>query len=449
MATVNRDKRKSYYSGTKLTQEQTANHLYNAGFRGDALWQMTALAGRESGYDPGAHGSERPRHELSGDRGLFQINYVWDQQLMRAGIIRSRADLLNPAINAKAAKYLYDQEGLSPWNAANGRWNANGTPMHGTDRFVAGAKAAAQKAVSAKGANAGSGSPSGSGSSASSGNTDASRALPGERSEAVRQIQQSLIKAGINVPGGADGYFGPKTQQAILDFQRAKNLPGGSRMNVQTATALGLEPTIKEPGVAGSTPANPEAQAALTSMLERYGINYPDAPAPTPAMLAFMRGLGMTLDTAEDATAKNNLRLNERAMQTRDEITRNNDRSLKRMAGDLQSRGVLSSGETNTRVGRQAEDVASKVGDVEQTLAEGIERNDQAFNLTKDSLRQQALEKTLNTETDQAREKAASEAQERSWEQQKAAADLAYERQKKAQDAAYAAQEAAYRQYSF
>ena len=367
--------RKSYYSGKKVSPEQTANWLYQAGFRGDDLWKMTAIAGRESGYDPGAHGSERPQHELSGDRGLFQINYIWDKQLMAAGIIRSRSDLMNPATNARAAKYVFDKQGWPAWGAGPGGWQTGGQALYGTSRFTSAAKAAAAKATAARGG----GAPS------------SSSSRPSSTPE----------------PKMADI---PKAPEAKVD---------------------------------------PKAQAALTSMLERYGVSYPNAPAPTPAILAFMRGLGMTLDTAEDTTVQNNLRLNERAMQTREEISMNNDRALKRMAGDLQQRGVLSSGETNTRVARQAEDVALKMGDVEQTLAEGIERNDQAYNVTKDALRQSALEKTLSTETEQARTKAASEAQERSWQQQQAAADLAYKRQKAAQDAAYAAQEAAYRQYSF
>jgi hypothetical protein len=186
---------------------------------------------------------------------------------------------------------------------------------------------------------------------------------------------------------------------------------------------------------------------AMTSLLERFGVSYPNAPAPTPALLAFMRGLGMTLDSAEDARRTNELRMKERATGTREEIERQNERTITRMAGDLQSRNVLSSGETNTRVGRQAEDTAKRYGDVERRLTEGIDANSQAFMNTRDNLRQRALELTLGTETDQAREKATSEAQERSFDQQREAADLAYQRQKEAQDAAYAAQEAMYKKY--
>jgi hypothetical protein len=180
---------------------------------------------------------------------------------------------------------------------------------------------------------------------------------------------------------------------------------------------------------------------AMTSLLERFGISYPNAPAPTPAHLAFMRGLGMTLDTAEDSKRVNQLRLKERANQSREEITRQNERSLTRMAGDLQSRGVLSSGETNTRVGRQAENVAKARSDVEQGLAEGIDATEQGYMNTRDVLRQQGLEKTLGLETELSREAAATAAQERSWQRQEDASEKAYQREKEARDAAFKAQE--------
>lgn len=188
---------------------------------------------------------------------------------------------------------------------------------------------------------------------------------------------------------------------------------------------------------------------AMTSLLEQLGVKYDNAPAPTPAMLAFMRGLGMTLDTAKDQSKKNELRLKERATGAREEISRQNQRSLTRMAGDAQSSGTLSSGQTNIKVGRQAEDVAKQQGDVEQSLAEGLESNTNAYKNTEDTIRQQTLERTLGMETDEATRKASSEAEERSYQRQQTAADDAYKKQKEANDAAYAAQEELYKKYNF
>lgn len=186
---------------------------------------------------------------------------------------------------------------------------------------------------------------------------------------------------------------------------------------------------------------------ALTDLLSRFGVDYKNAPDPTPAHLAFMRGLGMTLDTAEDTRRTSELRLKERATQAREEIGRQDVRTKERIAAGQQARGVLSSGETNNRVARQAEDVAKRIGDVEQSLAEGIDASSQAFMNTRDALRQQALERTLSMETQTAQEKATSKAQELSWQRQQEAADLAYERQREASAAALKAQEDMMRKY--
>ena len=176
---------------------------------------------------------------------------------------------------------------------------------------------------------------------------------------------------------------------------------------------------------------------SLTNMLSRFGINYPNAPAPTPAMAAFQRGIGMSMDTAEDAARVNELRMRERATQSREEITRQNDRSLTRMTGDLQSRGVLSSGETNTRVARQAEDVAKQQGDVEQNLAEGVDRSQQGLAATSNMYGQQLLERTLGVETDTDQRKAVAAAQEQSWTRQTEADAAAWTRQSEADERTY------------
>lgn len=107
---------------------------------------MVAIAGRESGYRTEAHRTDTDPSKLSGDRGLFQINYVNDKALMDAGIISSPADLFDPVTNARAAKFLFDQAGYQPWTAGPGGWQAGGNPLHGTN--VPAARSAVQRAES-------------------------------------------------------------------------------------------------------------------------------------------------------------------------------------------------------------------------------------------------------------------------------------------------------------
>jgi hypothetical protein len=128
-----------------LSRETLAQILSQVGFSGEALVQMVAIAGRESGYKTDAHRTDRDPSALSGDRGLFQINYVNDKALMDAGIIRSAADLFDPVTNARAAKFLFDQAGgLAPWTMGPGGWTANGDPLYGTN--VEAARQAVQNA---------------------------------------------------------------------------------------------------------------------------------------------------------------------------------------------------------------------------------------------------------------------------------------------------------------
>jgi murein DD-endopeptidase MepM/ murein hydrolase activator NlpD len=63
-----------------------------------------------------------------------------------------------------------------------------------------------------------------------------------EQGARVVALQKALIRAGITVPGGADGRFGSGTAGAVMKFQRAKGLRVTGRVDQTTATALGLSP---------------------------------------------------------------------------------------------------------------------------------------------------------------------------------------------------------------
>jgi hypothetical protein len=126
-----------------MTTESVAQVAYDAGFRGESLLAIVAIAGRESSYSPVVHGTAQAQSNISGDRGLWQINYVHDDKLVDAGIISSntpegRKELFDPLTNAKAAFFL-SQNGsvFAPWNAAAGGYTANGDPFYGTNVFKA------------------------------------------------------------------------------------------------------------------------------------------------------------------------------------------------------------------------------------------------------------------------------------------------------------------------
>ena len=62
----------------------------------------------------------------------------------------------------------------------------------------------------------------------------------GDRSDAVRALQSALIRNGIAVYGGADGVFGPKTAEAVADYQQRNGLPSTGVVDTVTAQLLGL-----------------------------------------------------------------------------------------------------------------------------------------------------------------------------------------------------------------
>jgi peptidoglycan hydrolase-like protein with peptidoglycan-binding domain len=69
----------------------------------------------------------------------------------------------------------------------------------------------------------------------------------------VQRIQQLLIKAGINVLGGADGVFGPQTRRSVSAFQRLHGLPQTGAVDAATDAAL-----VKASGGAAA-PATPSS----------------------------------------------------------------------------------------------------------------------------------------------------------------------------------------------
>lgn len=58
--------------------------------------------------------------------------------------------------------------------------------------------------------------------------------------EQVRQLQEALKESGID-PGPVDGIAGPKTQQAIRDFQQEQGLASTGELDQEVLEALDLD----------------------------------------------------------------------------------------------------------------------------------------------------------------------------------------------------------------
>jgi peptidoglycan hydrolase-like protein with peptidoglycan-binding domain len=103
------------------------------------------------------------------------------------------------------------------------------------------------------------------------GQTDqAQTSQPASRSE-IQEAQQALKSQGLYM-GGIDGVMGPKTQTAVIAFQREHKLPETAQLDQQTMDALngngsasGMTGT-QQPGAAGMQPGNSNTPVPAGSM---------------------------------------------------------------------------------------------------------------------------------------------------------------------------------------
>jgi len=71
----------------------------------------------------------------------------------------------------------------------------------------------------------------------------------GQRSDAVRLLQEKLLLNGIEVKGGADGIFGVATSISIAAFQTTRGLNVTFAADMPTAIALGILPDLTTLGI--------------------------------------------------------------------------------------------------------------------------------------------------------------------------------------------------------
>ena len=91
-----------------LTPQQVAQYAYNAGFRGDALTTVVAIAKRESAYETDAYNGD----ESTGDNsvGLMQINIIGDLLPDRGRILQDLGYNVDPYNHAQVRRLLEQPE---------------------------------------------------------------------------------------------------------------------------------------------------------------------------------------------------------------------------------------------------------------------------------------------------------------------------------------------------
>jgi peptidoglycan hydrolase-like protein with peptidoglycan-binding domain len=143
---------------------------------------------------------------------------------------------------------------------------------------------------------------------------------------AVKALQESLIAAGIRVPGGADGIFGPATANAVKAFQSSRGLPVTGRVDPATAAAL-ASPGTAQPTTPNPAPATPnvgfarfgergDRVRALQQALIGAGVAVPGGAdgifgsQTAGAIMNFQRQQNLTVTGTLDETTASRLGLN-------------------------------------------------------------------------------------------------------------------------------------------
>lgn len=142
----------------------------------------------------------------------------------------------------------------------------------------------------------------------------------GARGNEVKSVQQALVAAGIQVPGGVDGIYGPGTKSAVVAFQSRNGLSASGEIDNATAQALGL--TTAQPAAAASGAATGLSVGAkgdqvkeLQTKLMAFGVYVPGGAdgvfgaATKTAVSHFQRWNGLTVTGVVDAATASRLGL--------------------------------------------------------------------------------------------------------------------------------------------
>jgi peptidoglycan hydrolase-like protein with peptidoglycan-binding domain len=150
-----------------------------------------------------------------------------------------------------------------------------------------------------------------------------SRALPqalvglsqGATGAEVVTLQNALMAAGVTVPGGADGVFGPATKSALTAYQSRSGLATSGTLDDATATALGLIAPAPTASGALAVGAQGDSVKELQNALMAFGVFVPGGadgvfgPATKTAVSNFQRWNGLAVTGEVDAATASKLKL--------------------------------------------------------------------------------------------------------------------------------------------
>lgn len=139
------------------------------------------------------------------------------------------------------------------------------------------------------------------------------RVARGSTGTEVREVQQRLQARGVTVPGGADGRFGPATEQAVRTFQKANRIPVTGAVDAYTAALLARKgaststrPTSGRLAIGSRGQAVVSLQRQLIAVGSRPtgGADGVYGTATAKAVARFQRWMGLSPTGAVDAATR-------------------------------------------------------------------------------------------------------------------------------------------------
>lgn len=131
----------------------------------------------------------------------------------------------------------------------------------------------------------------------------------------VKQLQQAMLDAGVDVRGGADGIFGPATAQALRTFQTSQGLHATGEVDKATAAALANPKAVSqqpdaatgyaEYGERGARVISVQSALVKAGIPLKGGVDGDYGGATSAAIMEFQRMKGLNVTGKVDApTAK-------------------------------------------------------------------------------------------------------------------------------------------------
>jgi len=125
----------------------------------------------------------------------------------------------------------------------------------------------------------------------------------GSTGDSVKALQEALIAKGINVIGGADGRFGPKTLAAVNEFQRSVGLEVTNSVDEATAIAVGTTVSAMTGlafGSKGDSVASLQEALISAGYAPKGGADGSFGPATEASLRAFQAAAGLPVTGIAD-----------------------------------------------------------------------------------------------------------------------------------------------------